>query len=346
MKQWRRYAIWLLAAVSLSLFLSCGTNVPTEAIETRELCLAYGGAVPTAADFLTDEARELCAERGIEVAFAEEPDLLTLGERTVVLSVGGETIKTRVCVVEDNEPPVLIGVKDASCLVGTGVVLRQGISVEDNCFGAIEWTVDASAVDTSRVGMYTVVYRATDARGNVTERTALVTVYAEEITEDMLYAACDEYLAALLPDGADRETICRRIWAGVQTSIAYHPISDKTSPVRAAYLALFRDGRGDCYSYFAAARALLERAGIEYLEIERTRGAREDTHYWLMVNLAGEGETPRWYHFDPTELDTGGYPHDGCLFTDAELDAYNAYNVGFYDYDRAAYPATANESLR
>lgn len=346
MKQWRQYAFWLVAFVSLLLFSSCGSDVSPGAVRTRELCLAYGGAVPGASDFLADEARERCAERGIEVTFAEEPDLLTLGERTVVLSVGDKTVKTSVRVIEDNEPPVLIGVRDASCLVGTGVVLRQGILAEDNCFGEVKWSVDASAVDTSRVGMYTVVYRATDAAGNMTEQTALVTVYAEEITEDMLHAACDEYLATLLPDGADRETICRRIWEGVQASIAYHPISDKTSPVRAAYLALFREGRGDCYSYFAAARALLERAGIEYLEIERTHGVRKDTHYWLMVNLAGEGEMPRWYHFDPTELDTGGYPHDGCLFTDAELDAYNAHNVGFYDYDRAAYPATANESLR
>ena len=132
----------------------------------------------------------------------------------------------------------------------------------------------------------------------------------------------------------------------MQESISYFPVSDKTSPVRAAYLAMFVEGRGDCSSYFAAAMALLERAGIEYLTIERTSGVREDTHYWLMVNLAKTGESERWYHFDPTELDTGDFAHDGCLFTDAELDAYNAYNVGFYDYDRAAYPSTSAHSLR
>lgn len=344
----RFVCIGVLCLLSLVLLLSCNgaKAVPPEACETRALIVAKGGEHPSAADFLTNAARALCDERGIEVTFAVPPDFETTGERTLALLIGGKTVETVCRVADDVTPPTFSGVRDLSFPVGAGAVLREGVSVEDDCFGAVEWTVDASVLDTSRAGYYAVYYRACDASGNATECIAYVTVYAEEITQAQLDAACDEYLSRLIPASADREQVCRLIYAGLQASLEYWPVSDKTSPVRAAYLALFRDGRGDCYSYFSAACALLARAGIEYLEIERIHDVGEETHYWLMVNLADKGETPRWYHFDPTELDTHGFPHDGCLFTDTELDAYNAFNVGFYDYDRSLYPPSAPESLR
>lgn len=350
MRKYPYIGVWLIGLLSLLLFFAVGCagslTVPDTACEVRELCVACDGEHPAAIDFLTDAAQSICRERGLTVDFAEHPNFGTPGEQTVQLTVGGEPVEAVCRVVEDTTPPVFSGVRDRSALVGSGVALRDGVSVEDDCFGRIEWTVDTSALNIDCAGFYAVYYRAVDASGNEAERMAYITVYAEEITEAQLYAACDDYLATLLPAEANREEICRAVYAGIQQSVSYYPVSDKTSMVRAAYLALFRDGRGDCYSFFAAAAALLSRAGIEYLAVERTHAEGESTHYWLMVNLAEAGESPRWYHFDPTQLDTGGFDHDGCLFTDAELDAYNAYNVGFYNYDRAAYPQTATESLR
>ena len=149
----------------------------------------------------------------------------------------------------------------------------------------------------------------------------------------------------LYADNSTIEQKCRAIHAYVQGAIDYFPISDKTDPVRAAYRALFVKGRGDCYSYFASAMMMLRRAGIEYLEIERTHTPGEETHFWLMVNLAPQGETPRWYHFDPTVVKGGGAAGQGCLFTDAQLDAYNRLDPDFYHYDRGAYPPTAIETI-
>jgi transglutaminase-like putative cysteine protease len=249
-------------------------------------------------------------------------------------------------VVEDTTPPTLTGVRDLSFLLGEGAVLREGVSATDDCYGEVKLALDASMLDTSRKGIYSVYYTATDGQGNATEQRAYVTVYDTLVTEAMLDAACDVYLAPLLAEGADAETVCRRMHAALARDISYFPLSDKTDPTRAAYLALFVEGRGDCYSYFAAAQALLRRAGIASLAVERIAEAGELRHYWLMVNLAREGEAARWYHFDPTPLDAMGTDHNGCLFTDAELDAYNAVRPDFYRYDRTAYPATDVRSLR
>lgn len=346
MTRMRGAVLGAVILLTLLLLCACVGRVPDGATETQLLRVALGGEMPPAVAFLTDAARAVCEERGIGVDYAEPPSWDAPGERTVLLAIGEREVVASCVVVEDTTPPVLTGVRDRSFAVGEGAVLRDGVTATDDCFGAVSWTVDASALDTGREGYYAVYYRATDAVGNAAERMAYVTVYAEDVTEEQLYAACDAYLADLIPAGASREDICRLIWTGVQSRISYFPLSDKTSPIRAAYLALFREGRGDCYSYFTAACALLSRAGVDYLTIERTHAEGEETHYWLMVDLAEQGEAPRWYHFDPTELDTGGYPHDGCLFTDAELDAYNAHNVGFYDYDRTAYPPSATQSLR
>ncbi|MBE6621277.1 MAG: hypothetical protein E7625_07985 [Ruminococcaceae bacterium] len=342
----------LLCLLALFLF-SCGDrtlDIPTDSgVSTIDLRVAVDSDTPTARDFLTDELREWCLEREVHVYFEETPDFTVTGEREVVLVLNqnGRThrLRAHMTVVQDTTPPTLIGVKELSVRVGEGLILREGVSAADDCFGTVEWTVDASSVDTSCEGIYSATYRAVDASGNATEQTVYVHVYAEEITEAMLWEKLDPVIQGLYAQEASTEQKCRAIHAYVQGAIDYFPISDKTDPVRAAYRALFVKGRGDCYSYFASAMMMLRRAGIEYLEIERTHAAGEETHFWLMVNLAPRGETPRWYHFDPTVIEGGGAAGQGCLFTDAQLDAYNRIDPGFYDYDRGAYPPTATETI-
>lgn len=342
----------LLCLLALFLFC-CGDrtlDLPTDpAASTVDLRVAINGEVPEARDFLTDELRAWCLEREVHVYFETTPDFATPGEREVilVLSENGRTRRLRalMTVAQDTTPPTLVGVKELSVRVGEGLILREGVSAADDCFGTVEWTVDASSADTSREGLYSAIYRAVDASGNATEQTVYVHVYAEEITEAMLWEKLDPVIKELYADDSTIEQKCRAIHAYVQGAIDYFPISDKTDPVRAAHQALFVKGRGDCYSYFASAMMMLRRAGIEYLEIERTHTPGEETHFWLMVNLAPRGETPRWYHFDPTVVKGGGAAGRGCLFTDAQLDAYNRIDPGFYHYDRGAYPPTATETI-
>ena len=82
----------------------------------------------------------------------------------------------------------------------------------------------------------------------------------------------------------------------------------------------------------------MERAGIEYIEIERTPGYTPDTHFWLLVNIAESGEAARWYYLDPTELRDDGYNHSGCLLTSAQIEAYDRVRPNFYRHDTSVLP--------
>lgn len=342
--------ILVMAFVCWTLFF-CACSSKSDALPADtdlapiDLRVAVDGQRPTAEDFLSDEARARCQQQGLTVEFALHPDFDTVGTHEVTLLVrdgngNKRELKTRMVVVQDTTPPTLSGVKERSARVGEGLILRDGVMASDDCFGTVKWTVDASSVNIDCEGVYSATYTATDASGNTTERTVYVHIYEKEISREMLWDRLDPLLETLYEDQDSIEQKCRAIHAYVQETIGYFPISDKTDPVRAAYDALFVKGRGDCYSYFSAAMMMLERAGIEYLEIERTHAEGQETHFWLMVNIAPEGQAARWYHFDPTRVDGGGAAGKGCLFTDAQLDEYNAIDPGFYDYDRDRYPNT------
>ena len=347
---WRTGAL-LMCLAFLLLFSSCTSDepVPASALEARSLCVALGGERPSAADFLTDRARRVCEERGVEVAFSAEPDFSSLGDKQAVLSLTGKGVQAAELTVEytvltDVTPPVLSGVRALSFVVGDGAVLRQGVSAVDDCFGSVTLHVDATGLDMNHAGLYSVTYRAVDAVGNEARQTANVTVYDEPFNAAAFESACDAILADILPRDADRVQICRAVYAYVRDALVYFPVSDHSDADRAAQTAL-ELRRGDCFSYFSLAKALLERAGVPCLGIERIHEAGSETHFWLMVDIAEPGQAPRWYHFDPTELNAAYGDHNGCLFTDAQLDAYNAVRPGFYDYDRAAYPESESKIL-
>ena len=320
-------------------------DIPTDIdVGTVDVRVAVGGDKPQARDFLTSDLREWCDTSGVSVAFEHAVDFTATGVQSVslLLERDGRTCRLTAdaLVMTDRSAPEFAGGGELSVLVGEGLPLRAGVTVTDDCFGEIEWTVDASGVDTSREGVYSATYRATDASGNTTEMTVYVYVWAGEITQRMLWDKIDPLLATLYPEQATIEEKCRAIHAYVQGAISYFPMTDKTDPVRAAYNALFGQGRGDCYAYFASAMMLLQRAGIQYLEIERTHEPGEQTHFWLMVNVAPKDEAAQWYHFDPTVVEGGGAAGRGCLFTDAQLDDYNQKDPGFYVYYRENYPST------
>ena len=86
-------------------------------------------------------------------------------------------------------------------------------------------------------------------------------------------------------------------------------------------------------------------SGIEYIEIQRTPGYTDDTHYWLLVNIAEDGEKARWYYYDPTELRHDEYDHSGCLLTLAQLQAYDRVRPCFYLHDTASLPPVCEEII-
>ena len=333
----------LLLTATCPMLLSCGDDTEPE---LKDLTWAIGAPLPTAEDFVVS------LPEGATVRFAEGYTFSHRGDYTLTLIVerenGRESEHTvRFSLVDDHQPPAIYGTKDFSVLLGGGVSYRTGVSVGDNCDGRLTLDVDASAVDTSRVGQYPVIYTATDAAGNRTTVTVSVWVWQERVTEEMLYAEVDR-LIALYVKASDKLTQARQVYDFVRGSVSYTDHSDKGDWVRAAWEGI-RTGEGDCFTYFALSKAFFNRLGIESMDIKRLDGISIQKHYWNFVNIGTEA-SPAWYHFDACPI-RGETARFGCLLTDAQVAAYTAERTitengilvtnFFYAYDASRYPASA-----
>jgi hypothetical protein len=247
--------------------------------------------------------------------------------------------------VVDNEPPKIEVVSDIVTGVGEAVPYRQSVTLTDNCTGEITLTADESEIDLTQAGEYTAYLFATDAAGNKSEGVKVtVRVHSDAVDIEQLHAEIAEAEEDIgITESMTAEEKCRAIYNYVYGRVTYGGKSDKTSLHRAAYDALFGSGVGDCFSYFASAKALLDYYGIENLDLQRLAGYTTDTHYWSLVNI-GDEENPRWYHFDCTTL-MPEYSHSGCLLTDKQIEAYNKVRSYFRIYDKSAYPSVATDII-
>lgn len=308
-------------------------------VTPKHVYYAVGTAEPRAEDFIAsiNEADEYTV-----YFVGDVPALDTIGDYDVQFEVkdkSGNVSKTYtslLSVIYDTEAPRFVKLPELSAYVGEAVAYRKGLLVEDNCGGEITVEVDSSGVNMSVPGEYTVTYYAADGQGNASMAQTTLHVYDSAVTEQMLYDKMDAVIAKIITEDMTAEDKCRAVYDYVQGSISYVSDSDKSDMVRAAYDSLFVTGTGDCYNYHAATVLFMKRLGIPYLEIQRTEGASEGTHYWCMVNI-GTADSPRWYHLDTTRL-RADYNHSGCLLTDKQVNAYNRVRQGFYAYDRSAYP--------
>ncbi len=310
-------------------------------VTAKHVYYARGVGEPDALHFINtiDEPNEYKAYFTCEL-----PDLSALGDYDITFRVedaaGNRTAELHsiLTVIDDQTAPVFETVPELSAYIGEAIAYKKGLVVTDDCGGDVNIEVNASAVNPNAVGEYPVYYTATDASGNVSTAETVIHIYENQITEEQLGARVDAVIATIITPDMTKEQQLRAVYRYVYDHISYTADSDKSDWIRAAYDGLFVSGAGDCYNYFAASIAFCRRLGIDYREIQRTPGAAEGTHYWLLVNI-GTTEEPRWYHFDCTHL-RASYDHSGCLLTDRQIKAFNKFRAGFYAYDSAAYPAS------
>lgn len=284
----------------------------------------------TAEDFILS-----CTDTStVTFSFEEEPDTSTAGKYKISLictdAYNNQTVASASLIVKkDTEAPVFQGVRDIQVNIGDTVSYKQGVTATDNACGEVEFQVDASKVNLSFAGSYQAVYTATDLSGNTTTKTITVTVTEISDYQEKLDELCDKILSSITTESMTKTEKARAIFNYVLNHISYTGSSDKSDWVKGAYLA-FTKKRGDCFTYYAASRALLTRAGIDNMEVVRIG----NTHYWNLVNL-GTG----WYHFDASPKSTG---FKCFMLTDAEVAAYGKtiHRPEYYDFDASLYPAT------
>ena len=151
-----------------------------------------------------------------------------------------------------------------------------------------------------------------------------------------VYDLAQEVLDKITTEDMTDMEVAFAIYRWTKSNIGYVGSSDKSSWVSAAYQA-FTERSGDCYNYFAAAKAMYEVAGIQNVDVVKS-DTTHSSHYWSLINL-GDG----WYHVDCTPRRVVGY---FFMNTDAELEAYSVNNKNSHIFDGSLYPERATESVQ
>ena len=118
----------------------------------------------------------------LEFSFEEEIDTYSVGIYTVGIvatdKAGFSTVEyATLTVYEDDKSPKIYGVQDIYITVGDNSPnYLSGVTAFDNVDESVKVHVDSSAVDTSKEGTYTIIYKAVDSYGNFTEKRASVIV--------------------------------------------------------------------------------------------------------------------------------------------------------------------------
>ncbi len=268
----------------------------------------------------------------VAFSFRQEPDLTLIGSQEVEIvatdSGGNETAKTAVLTLwEDTQPPEIQGAVNLTYFIGESISYRKNVKVVDNCQEGTSLEVDTSGADLNTEGVYPIVYNAKDAAGNTASVTVNLTVRTRMYSLEEMNAYADAVIAEIITPDMSLRDKAWAIYSYVVSHVAYITHSEKGDWIRAAYEGL-AEGKGDCYVYACTTKALLTRAGVPNLDIERIPTRLE--HYWNLVDV-GEG----WYH-----LDTTPRPDHPTIFlwTDEEMMAYSAWHYNAYNYDRSLYP--------
>lgn len=291
----------------------------------------------------------------VDISFEGDlPDVSKGGVVTVKVKLtdqAGNTaiVPVKLTIVADTEAPVIQGASDRLFYVGDSIVytgeyqdylgtMYPEVTATDN-ESIVTLTVDRDAVDTSRPGSYPVTYQAVDAVGNVTSVTVQFTLVEKpvgHIDPKEVYSLAREVLDEITTEDMSDMEVAFAIYRWTMTNIGYVSTSDKSSWTDAAYQA-FTQYYGDCFNYFAAAKALYEVAGIENVDVVKS-DTSHSSHYWSLINL-GDG----WYHVDCTPRSN---PGQFFMNTDAELEAYSVANRNSHIFDGSLYPERATESVQ
>lgn len=254
----------------------------------------------------------------------------------------GNTAKetARIRVKKDTTAPVIEGAQDISVELGGTVSYKKGVSVTDNHDPNPTLTIDNSAVNLSKVGTYKVYYTATDSSGNRNTVTIRVNVTRRTLTEDdldLIWPLVDDVLDDIITDDMTDMQKAFKIYGWTKKHIRYSGYSDKSYWVMGAYDGL-TSRAGDCYTYFSVSKALLTRAGIANVDVEKS-DTRVSRHYWSLIDL-GTG----WYHFDCCRF--AAPRANFFMVTDKELAKWDATYRNAHPFDSSLYPERATESVQ
>ena len=307
------------------------TTAPAVTLATDSIEMYTTANPPTAAD-LIDSVIDVT---NCSIDFKEPYDFTKEGKFDIVVLVadssGNTTESVIPCtVVDDVTPPEIAGVEPLTVSQGDAISYKKNVTVTDDKDDNPKLEVDTSSVNPDKRGTYKVTYTATDAAGNVSEKTTTIKIVSAKIseaTEETVNAKADEILSEIITEGMTQKQQAKAVFDWVVKNITYSETAGIDDLLSAAYKGMFYRV-GDCTVKQKTAEVMLNRLGIKNMEIEKIRDTRG--HYWLLIDV-GEG----WYHYDPN------LQLDGTLifyWHDADLWAYSNAHKNTHNYDPSKYP--------
>lgn len=286
----------------------------------------------------------------VTVTYQKDPDVSKGGEtaaHVLLKDAAGNTsvVQVKVLVISDEVPPEIKGALNRTYYIGDTIAYKEGITVTDNETENPVLTVDNSAVKTQTPGTYPVTYTATDAAGNQTTVTVKFTIKerpAGYVEPEVAYEYAGVILEQITDDSMSKAEIAAAIYNWVKTNIRWDNSSNKDDGWPAGAVYGFVQRKGDCFTYYATAKALLDVAGIPNVDVTKvvTAETSASNHYWSLIDI-GDG----WYHMDCTPR-AGNYADSFFLYTDEEMLAYSKQNKNCFNFDPDAYPDRATESVQ
>lgn len=323
-----------------AVLLIVDTTAPSAAVKDAQIF--QGGEI--SAEQVTSKISDVLET---EIVFTHDVDTSELGTQTVefyLVDGAGNKSKiytTTINVQADDEKPEITNIGDRIIALGDTVAYKDGVIVKDNSGAKIEVEVDSSAVDPYNEGQYNVIYTATDPAGNTASETVVFTF--KEITDEQVKLVVDEKVSSVLnsitKSGDTKYEKASAIFNWVKENIAYSGSSDKEKGWEFGAYEGFTRGSGDCYTFYAISKALLEGAEIPNQDIKKIQKEGQSRHYWSLVDL-GTG----WYHYDTCPRRDA--PEWIFMYTDEQLLNYSKQHDNSHDFDSSLYPRTPTEKFQ
>lgn len=259
----------------------------------------------------------------------------TTGTSSTVPSTSGDKIAP---VIE------IVPMVSHSIYLGDSVPYKAYVTYSDDVTATddLKLNVDRSQVDLTKAGSYPVTYTVTDEAGNQASVVIQLTVLERPNGLDEARRLANQVLGQITTPEMSKAEMAAAIYNYVKFSIAYSGSSDKNAGWASGAVDGFTKHSGDCYTYYATAKALYEAAGIPNVDVVKVKTPQtsSSSHYWSLIDV-GNG----WYHVDCTPR-ANNYADSFFLYTDEEMLAYSRKNKNCFNFDVDAYPARETASVQ
>ncbi|MBE6958963.1 MAG: DUF5011 domain-containing protein [Ruminococcaceae bacterium] len=326
------------AGGAFTLMLFCnGKNYEVECIVEENIPpTGTGKELTVEADTCPDPkdfVENLQDNSSVTVTYKTPQEFIRMGKNKVQLLLvdyfGNTTeLEATANVVPAADGPRFTGLEPVYLELGAAISYKAGVKATDPQDGELTFTVDAGDFDSKVEGKYTVAYSATDSDGH--RITVLRTVIVESHLAQLVREKAQQVLNSIIKPDMSRDQQIRKIFEYVKWNTYYVGNSDKSSLEAGAYEG-FTKGSGDCYTYYAMVRVLLDM--LEIPNVECRRVGSTSNHWWNLVQFA-DG---KYYHVDASPHAVTWIEH--FKMTESTVTTYTqnpdvmAYRPNYYVYD-------------